>query len=460
MKCNNCQSEWNGVKELDTCPFCRANLKAEIKTKDFQSVGEFFNYALSVYGVEILRDGRKLVSLFADLAPELEQERNLLRIAAESGVYKDILATNNESESEKHSCVARCTLKLQSKYFMQSEWSEKVVFWLTDYLGWNVKMQTAPPPAPNSVQNVTSPKPVPQQSAVVTPKQTLAIEPSREVIRAREYQKRIAIGMPYNYEKERLTQHIVGILKDGTVIAVGDNSHGQCNVSDWRDVVAVAAGEKITIGIKKDGSVIYAGLKRCDDDFDLWTDITDIAISEHVYGRTVYGLKKDGTVVTSSPHLGQRAAWNDIVALSASSQHIVGLKKDGTVVSSGCYNENVPKLRNIVAISSRFSNVVALRQNGTVTETPLCLYKQENWTDIIAVSSNFYIRVGLKKDGTVIAIGNDKKTIRTVSKWKDIVAVWVAGYDFIIGLKKDGTLITTSKNVCGKKYNFDNWKLF
>ena len=239
---------------------------------------------------------------------------------------------------------------------------------------------------------------------------------------------------------------------------MGNNSHGQCNVSEWRDIVAVAAGEKITIGIKKDGSVLYTGLKQPDDDFDLWTDITDITISEHTQGRTIYGLKKDGTVVTSSRCSWHRADWNDIIAVSASSQHLVGLKKDGTVVSTGL-NKNISKLRNIVAISARSSEVVALRQNGTVTETPLCLYKQENWTDIIAVSSVFYLKAGLKKDGTVIAAGNDKKAIRAVSKWKDILAVWVAGYDFIIGLKKDGTLITTSKNICGKKYRFDNWKL-
>ena len=30
--------------------------------------------------------------------------------------------------------------------------------------------------------------------------------------------------------------HTFGLKSDGTVIAVGDNEYGQCNVSDWRGI--------------------------------------------------------------------------------------------------------------------------------------------------------------------------------------------------------------------------------
>jgi alpha-tubulin suppressor-like RCC1 family protein len=43
------------------------------------------------------------------------------------------------------------------------------------------------------------------------------------------------------------------------VLAAGDNSHGQCDVSLWRDVVAVAAGSTHTLGLRTDGSVLAAG---------------------------------------------------------------------------------------------------------------------------------------------------------------------------------------------------------
>ena len=36
--------------------------------------------------------------------------------------------------------------------------------------------------------------------------------------------------------------HTLYLQPDGTVKAVGDNEYGQCNVAEWADIVAVAAG--------------------------------------------------------------------------------------------------------------------------------------------------------------------------------------------------------------------------
>ncbi|MNW71011.1 hypothetical protein D3C74_506000 [compost metagenome] len=43
------------------------------------------------------------------------------------------------------------------------------------------------------------------------------------------------------------------------MVAAGWNEHGQCNVSGWRDIVAVTAGCAHTIGLKADGTVVAAG---------------------------------------------------------------------------------------------------------------------------------------------------------------------------------------------------------
>ena len=37
--------------------------------------------------------------------------------------------------------------------------------------------------------------------------------------------------------------HTVALRADGTVLAAGDNQFGQCDVADWTDIVAVAAGK-------------------------------------------------------------------------------------------------------------------------------------------------------------------------------------------------------------------------
>ena len=46
-------------------------------------------------------------------------------------------------------------------------------------------------------------------------------------------------------------KHIVGLKNDGTVVAYGDNSNGQCNVADWKNVVSVDIDNDNTIGFTK-----------------------------------------------------------------------------------------------------------------------------------------------------------------------------------------------------------------
>ena len=48
-------------------------------------------------------------------------------------------------------------------------------------------------------------------------------------------------------------------LTYGTVVAVGWNAHDQCNVSEWHDIVFVAAGCAHTVGLKSDGQVVAVG---------------------------------------------------------------------------------------------------------------------------------------------------------------------------------------------------------
>ena len=88
--------------------------------------------------------------------------------------------------------------------------------------------------------------------------------------------------------------HTVGLKKDGTVVAVGYNGDGQCDVSGWKDIIAVSAGYYHTVGLKKDGTVVAAGRNdsgQCD--VSGWKDIIAVSAGE---GHTI-GLKADGTVV-------------------------------------------------------------------------------------------------------------------------------------------------------------------
>ena len=89
----------------------------------------------------------------------------------------------------------------------------------------------------------------------------------------------------------------IGLKKDGTVVATGDNDSRKREVETWRDIVAVAFGFRHSIGLKKDGTVVATGDNK-------------------------YGQCKIET-------------WRDIVAVACGDDHSIGLKKDGTVVATG-----------------------------------------------------------------------------------------------------------------------------
>ena len=248
--------------------------------------------------------------------------------------------------------------------------------------------------------------------------------------------------------------HTVGLKSDGTVVAVGENDDGQCDVSGWTDIVAVSAGNYHTVGLKSDGTVVatkYTGdyyYGQCD--VSGWTDIVAVSAG----GSHTVGLKSDGTVVAVGRNYHGRfkvSGWTDIEAVSAGSDHTVGLKSDGTVVAVGENDDgrcDVSGWTDIVAVSAGWKHTVGLKSDGTVVAVGSNDYGQcdvSSWTDIVAVSAGIVHTVGLKSDGTVVATkysGDDYYGQSDVSDWTDIVAV-SAGSVHTVGLKSDGTVVAT-----------------
>ena len=257
-------------------------------------------------------------------------------------------------------------------------------------------------------------------------------------------------------------ENTVAVKADGTVVAVGLNDHGQCDVSDWTDIIAISSGCNHTVGLKADGTVVAVGDNsngQCN--VTGWKDI--VAVSSRQY-HTV-GLKADGTVVATGWNTcGQCdvSGWTDIVAISAGRSHTVGLKADGTVVAVGLNNDgqcDVSSWTDIVAISAGFLHTVGLKANGTVVavgwnDDGQC--NVDSWTDIVAISTGSSHTVGLKADGTVVAVGSNGSRQCDVSSWTDIVAI-STGSSHTIGLKADGTAVAIGSDSYGQ-CNVSDWK--
>ncbi|WP_418303035.1 Ig-like domain-containing protein [Neobacillus drentensis] len=130
----------------------------------------------------------------------------------------------------------------------------------------------------------------------------------------------------------------VGLKKDGTVVFTGDNRYGRIYVGDWKDIVAITSGNDHVVGLKKDGTVVttgngFAGQRNTDN----WKGIVDIAAGMDF----TVGLKSDGTVVGVgyNPY-GQISLgdWRNIRDISANEYQTIGLRNDGTIINSNNFS--------------------------------------------------------------------------------------------------------------------------
>ena len=270
---------------------------------------------------------------------------------------------------------------------------------------------------------------------------------------------------------------IVGLKSDGTLVAVrlssficgvgpggsvesgtGGTASSPLYVSDWTDIIQVAAGHARTVCLKADGNVVTVGFAANEhlySGFESWTDILQVAEGDH----HIVGLKADGTVVAVGDNdYGQCdvGGWTDITQVAAGEYHTVGLRADSTVVAVGCneYGQcDLRDWRDIVQVATGGDHTVGLKSDGTVVAAGYNCHGQchvGDWTDIIQVASRYIHTVGLKSDGTVVAAGEEKIGACNVDDWTDIVQV-AAGSSSTIGLKTDGTVVATGGAL---DYNF------
>jgi alpha-tubulin suppressor-like RCC1 family protein len=265
----------------------------------------------------------------------------------------------------------------------------------------------------------------------------------------------------------------IGLKSDGTVLAVGSNKEGQCDVSSWRNIVSVSAGYCHTVGLQENGKVVAVGSnkeKQCA--VSSWKNIVAVSAG---YSHTV-GLKLDGTVVaTGNNSKGQCdvSSWHDIVAISAGAFYTVGLKSDGTVVAVGSNSSgecNVSSWYDIVAVSAGYSHTVGLKSNGTMVVVGSQNARQYNASsfynnDIVAISASFGQTIVLKSNGKVASVGydsgssiRDRNPYKKCIFWEHIVAV-SSGHSHAVGLKSDGTVVAVGTDIDGQ-CGVANWKLF
>lgn len=207
--------------------------------------------------------------------------------------------------------------------------------------------------------------------------------------------------------------HVVVLRADGTVDACGVNGSGQCDVSNWTNIVAISTGDNFTVGLTLEGDILSTSnyineqiTKKREAAPNEWQDIRAIAA-----GGGTYDTNDDGTQISTG--------------------HILALRKDGKVVAAG-HNSlgqcDVNEWQGVKAISAGLWHSVGLTENNEVlTVGGREGFKKihddaiNNWKDIVAICAAWGYTIGVDKNGSCYAEGYSTSGLLDIIRdWKDV----------------------------------------
>lgn len=306
--------------------------------------------------------------------------------------------------------------------------------------------------------------------------------------------------------------HIVGLRSNGRVVTLGDETCRispakdkddlMMDVSSWRGIRAIAAGESFTVGLCYGGRVVAAGRNdkgQCDT--ALWQHAVYIGC-----GRSyTAALLADGTVVTTGQHRsdlgwketpgvagGAVMAWEkaestgyepfrtaymaDIFSLCAGPEHLVAVDRHGQVMAEGldtdgqCTSASAFLLfRDIRQLDGFGIFGAALRASSFMGRSggeghsraekswesgenaalaiphEVSSWQEETRRLMTLAGQGLSHTAYLRKDNRVCVLDHHDGAVADVESWKEAQMV-ACGTHHIVGLMKDGTLAATGRN--------------
>jgi len=248
-----------------------------------------------------------------------------------------------------------------------------------------------------------------------------------------------------------------GWAQPGTVIAWGDNRHGQAAVPPGlSNVVAISAGEWHSLALKSDGTMVAWGADNSGQG-SVPSNLSNVVVIAAA-GFHNLALKTDGTVTAWGQNdFGQcnvPDGLSNVVAISGGWTHSVALKADGTVIGWGNNDQGqatVPSgLSNVVSIKSGEYHNLALKADGTVTAWGWNGVGQttvpDGLSNVVAIGAGGLHSLALKADGTVVAWGYNQVGQCDVPADLRNVVTLAGGLEHNLALKSDGTVAGWGSN--------------
>ena len=242
------------------------------------------------------------------------------------------------------------------------------------------------------------------------------------------------------------------ICGDGSVICqpfeAGAFSPGfQSELSQWRDTASLVSLSDCLLGLRRDGTVAYAG-KRNGSDGSIREAVSGWSRVVGLYAagaHAVVALCTDGTVrmAGENPYYSAESfsQWSGLYTIAVTDTSVLGILLNGTLLSAGDDGwvrtlDTGSDLARCISYSVSEGTIAGLRPDGTVAAYGLAGGSgTADWIDIIQLRTRPGVVYGLCRDGTVRTSG----TGAGEETWRDIIFL-LASPSGLLGIQNDGTL--------------------
>ncbi len=205
--------------------------------------------------------------------------------------------------------------------------------------------------------------------------------------------------------------HTLILLDNGQVVALGDNSYGQCDLPEITNAVAISAGANHSIILLDDGTLIAAGDNR--------------------YGQC------------------NVSAFENIVQISAGYSHTLALTQEGKALAAGNNSHgqcNVSGFENVVYLSAGRLHSLALTSKGTALSAGsnlLAMSAVSSWSNLVSLNAGQGFSIGMLQNGELVITGSlITGSAGNLSLLTGCTA-FDAGEGYIIAFMNDGSVVST-----------------
>jgi len=205
--------------------------------------------------------------------------------------------------------------------------------------------------------------------------------------------------------------HTLVLLDNGTVAAIGRNDEGQCEVSEWKDIIAISACDYASFGLTSDGHVLSCGYGDRSS-IEALSSVKSISGGSYAVGA----IDNDGTVFVY-PSIAADSRAGKPVELALNSGYYILLFNDGNVY---CSAFDVIGINDAVAVSASGTCFAVLRLDGSVAAH---FFRESDTIDFSTVKNATALSVGgthyvfVLEDGSVAALGDNSHGECDTSGW-------------------------------------------